>query len=214
VTAVFVFASTLGFLELAALGWGGWGALLAHPARAGAVLLSLALAGATAASGMSLGPGRREGAESAGFFPAAIVGTLLLAWLPPYMDRHDLWTVDGDRARWLGLALLVVGGVLRVWPILVLGWRFSPFVAIQERHELVTGGIYRVIRHPSYVGAVLGLAAWSLVFRSSVGLAMIVPTVWMVVARIEAEEALLASEFGERYEAYRRRTWRLVPFVY
>ena len=187
---------------------------MAHPARAATALTTVALAGATAGSGMSLGPGKREGAEGGRIFLAAILGTPLIAWVPPHMDRYNTWVIDGDAARWLGLALFVVGGLLRVWPIVVLGWRFSPFVAIQEGHELVTGGVYRVIRHPSYLGAVLGLAGWALVFRSIVGLALVVPTVWLVIVRIQAEEALLASEFGERYAAYRRRTWRLVPFVY
>jgi protein-S-isoprenylcysteine O-methyltransferase Ste14 len=40
---------------------------------------------------------------------------------------------------------------------------------------------------------------------------LLVPT---LVARMNAGEALLASEFGERYAEYRRRTWRLLPFIY
>ncbi len=37
-------------------------------------------------------------------------------------------------------------------------------------HELVTGGVYRVIRHPSYLGLLLGLFGWDLVFRSAIGI--------------------------------------------
>jgi protein-S-isoprenylcysteine O-methyltransferase Ste14 len=36
----------------------------------------------------------------------------------------------------------------------------------------------------------------------------------VLVARMNAEEALLESEFGEQYAAYRRRTWRLIPGIY
>ena len=44
---------------------------------------------------------------------------------------------------------------------------------------------------------------------------LLVAGLWAVlVARMNAEEALLASEFGEEYASYRLRTWRLVPGVY
>jgi protein-S-isoprenylcysteine O-methyltransferase Ste14 len=116
--------------------------------------------------------------------------------------------------RYLGLALFVVGSVLRVAAVFVLGRRFSGLVAIQEGHELVTGGLYRVIRHPSYLGLLLGLFGWALVFRSAIGVLVSLLFLPPLVARMNSEEALLESEFGERYSDYRRRTWRLLPFLY
>jgi hypothetical protein len=77
----------------------------------------------------------------------------------------------------------------------------------------VTGGLYRVIRHPNYLGLLLGLFGWALVFHSGVGvlvaLLLLLPP---LVAYMNSEEALFESEFGERYSAYRRRTRRL-PFL-
>ena len=46
----------------------------------------------------------------------------------------------------------MTGGALRLWPVFVLGHRFSGLVAIQRGHTLVTTGVYSVIRHPSYLG--------------------------------------------------------------
>jgi protein-S-isoprenylcysteine O-methyltransferase Ste14 len=130
------------------------------------------------------------------------------------MDRRDLWTLDGDRVRYLGLALLFVGGVLRIWPMFVLGRRFSGLVALQPGHELVTDGPYRYVRHPSYLGAILALVGWVLVFRSSVGLLVSALGIPVLIGRIESEEALLASQFGSAYQEYRARTWRLLPGIY
>ncbi len=96
----------------------------------------------------------------------------------------------------------------------VLGRRFSGLVAIQEHHELVTTGIYRHIRHPSYLGFLIGFIGWMLLFRCGVGLLLVAPAFWILVARMDAEEALLTSEFGRAYAEYRERTWRLVPWVY
>jgi protein-S-isoprenylcysteine O-methyltransferase Ste14 len=145
--------------------------------------------------------------------PFLILG-FVLAWLPAYTDRRDIGTIDGDAVRYLGLALFVVGSVLRVGAVFVLGRRFSGLVAIQEDHELVTGGLYRVIRHPSYLGLLLGLFGWALVFRSAIGVLVSLLLLPPLVARMNSEEALLESEFGERYSDYRRRTWRLLPFLY
>jgi protein-S-isoprenylcysteine O-methyltransferase Ste14 len=201
-------------IALSALGWGGLRPLLGDPARAASFVVVLAVTVVALCSPVNLSSGEREDpAGRRGLVPVA-VGTLGLAWLMPFMDRQDVWTIDGAAARWLGVATLVVGGVLRVWPMFVLGRRFSGLVALQPDHELVVDGPYRWIRHPSYLGAMLGMLGWALVFRSSVGLIATVIGLIPLVDRIDTEEALLASRFGGRYDDYRGRTWRLVPGLY
>jgi hypothetical protein len=53
-------------------------------------------------------------------------------------------TLDGDTIRWHGVVLLAAGGALRIWPVFVLGHRFSGLVAIQPGHKLVTSGVYGI----------------------------------------------------------------------
>ena len=137
-----------------------------------------------------------------------------MGWLPAYTDHRGIGTVDGYVVRYLGVAIFIVGIVLRLAPVFVLGRRFSGLVAIQQDHELVTGGLYRVIRHPSYLGLLLGLFGWALVFRSAIGVLVSLLLIPPLVARMNSEEALLESEFGQQYADYRRRTWRLLPFLY
>lgn len=139
---------------------------------------------------------------------------LLDAWLPAYTDRHAFWNIDGDAIRWLGVVLLAVGSALRLWPVYVLGNRFSGLVAIQPGHTLVTGGIYGIIRHPSYLGMLLNSLGWGLAFRSGVGMLLTALLLPPLLARIRAEERLLLAEFRGEYESFRARTWRLVPGVY
>jgi protein-S-isoprenylcysteine O-methyltransferase Ste14 len=207
-------ASLALYLGLAVRGWGGWSAFLAHPARAGAVVAIVVIAVAAMCMSGNLSSGRREDTRNRWVLLPFLVLGFVLAWLPAYTDRHDLGTIDGDAVRYLGLALFVAGNVLRVGAVFVLGRQFSGLVAIQEGHELVTGGLYRVIRHPSYLGLLLGLFGWALVFRSMIGVLVALLLLPPLVARMNAEEALLESEFGARYSAYRRRTWRLLPFLY
>jgi hypothetical protein len=65
----------------------------------------------------------------------ALIG-LLSAYVPAYTDRIGFWTLDGDKVRWVGVLLFAAGGALRIWPVFVLGRRFSGLVAIQPGHAL------------------------------------------------------------------------------
>ena len=116
--------------------------------------------------------------------------------------------------RWLGVVLFSVGGALRIWPVFVLGRRFSGLVAIQPGHELVTVGVYRVIRHPSYLGLLVSSLGWVLAFRSAVGVLLAALLVPPLLARTRAEEALLRVQFGSNYAAYCSRTSRLIAGLY
>jgi protein-S-isoprenylcysteine O-methyltransferase Ste14 len=202
------------YVGFAVWGWGGWSPFIAHPARAGVVVALVVISIAAMFTSGNISSGRREDTANRWIFLPFLVLGFLLAWLPAYTDRCDLWTIDGDTVRYLGLALFVIGSVLRVAAVFVLGRRFSGLVAIQEGHELETGGLYRVIRHPSYLGLLLGLFGWALVFRSGIGVLVSLLLIPPLVARMNSEESLLESEFGDRYADYRRRTWRLLPFLY
>jgi protein-S-isoprenylcysteine O-methyltransferase Ste14 len=118
---------------------------------------------------------------------------LLISHLPPYTDRMNFLTIDGEPTRWVGVVLFTVGCVLRLWPVFVLGKRFSGLVAIQKDHTLVTSGIYSVIRNPRYLGLLITVIGWALAFRSLIGVfltAVLVPT---LIARIRVEETILRS---------------------
>ena len=154
-------------------------------------------------AGGNLNAGVRE--DRGNRWVIAVFGVIgfLNAYLPAYTDRKDLWTIDGDTIRWLGVALFAAGGALRIWPVFVLGHRFSGLVAIQPGHTLVTRGIYGVIRHPSYLGLLINSLGWSLAFRSGVGVLLTALLIPPLLARINAEENLLHSQFGDEYDAYR-----------
>jgi protein-S-isoprenylcysteine O-methyltransferase Ste14 len=212
--AILAFGLTATYLGLAVLGWGSVDGFFAHPAFVALTVVSFLLAGAASLAGGSLSAGLREDRENRWVIPVLILLGLLSAYLPAYTDRIDVWTFDGETVRWLGVLLAAIGGALRLWPVFILGLRFSGLVAIQPGHALVTTGLYGVVRHPSYLGLLVGSLGWALVFRSIVGLLLLILTIPVILARIRAEEALLKTEFGAGYEAYRRRTSRLIPGFY
>ncbi|AST32523.2 isoprenylcysteine carboxylmethyltransferase family protein [Ralstonia solanacearum] len=212
--AVFAVLSVLMSLGLAVLGWGGLAAFLAHPARIALVGITAVLTVAALFSEGNLSSGEREDRANRWVLPVFGVIGLLSAWLPAYTDRHGLWSLDGDTVRWLGIVLYAIGGALRLWPVFVLGKRFSGLVAIQPGHRLVTDGVYGRVRNPSYLGLLVSTLGWVLAFRSLAGVGLTLLLLPPLVARIHAEEALLRAQFGDAYDAYCARTWRLIPGVY
>jgi protein-S-isoprenylcysteine O-methyltransferase Ste14 len=212
---VSVVLGTVVYLGLAALGAGGIAPFIADPALRALIVVFLVLMVAAWFAGGSLSAGIREDRQNRWVIVAFTVVGLLGAWLPPFTDRLGFWVIDGETVRWVGVAVVAIGGALRLWPVYVLGHRFSGLVAIQPGHELMTAGLYRVIRHPSYLGLILSTLGWGLAFRAWTGVLLALVTAGFVLARIRAEEALLRSHFGASYDAFRARTrWRLFPGLY
>lgn len=214
VRLIFIVVATAAYLGLALFGWGGFAAFFSHPALVALTFAIFILAGASLFAGGNLSPGQREDRSNRWVLvPLGLIG-LLNAYLPAYADRTEFWVIDGDTIRWLGVFLFAVGGALRLWPVFVLGDRFSGLVAIQPGHTLVTGGVYSVIRHPSYLGLLVNSLGWALAFRSGVGLLLTALLIPPIIARIRSEEALLRTQFGNDYDAYCAHTSRLIPGLY
>lgn len=209
-----VVLGTAAYLGLAVLGWGGFAEFFAHPALTALTAALFLMSVASLFAGGNMSSGVREDRGKRWILSAFTVFGLLNGFLPAWTDRMTFWTLDGDALRWLGVGLFAVGGVLRLWPLFVLGDRFSGLVAIQPRHTLVTSGIYDVIRNPSYLGVLLFLPGWGLAFRSGVGVVLTALILLPLLARIRAEDRSLHTQFGAEYEAYRARTWRLLPGIY
>jgi protein-S-isoprenylcysteine O-methyltransferase Ste14 len=209
-----IVGATAIFVGLAVLGRGGFSAFFSQPALTALALATFALSGVAFFAGGNLSTGVREDRANRWVVAAFTMIGLPFAYLPAWTDRNELWTIDGDTVRWIGVILYAAGGALRIWPVYVLGNRFSGLVAIQPGHTLFTTGIYGVIRHPSYLGLLVNAFGWGLAFRSWAGVLLAALLVPLLLARIRSEEALLQAQFGAEYDAYRARTSRLIPGVF
>lgn len=199
---------------LAALGWGGFRAFFAHSQFIALLVLTAAMMGVSLATEVSVSSGIKEDRSNRWVVGALTILGFLLAYFPAWTDRIGFMVFGGDTLRWIGVIVFALGGALRLYPVFVLGRRFSGLVAIQEGHTLVTTGVYGRIRNPSYLGLLINMLGWALVFRSGVGIIICALTLVVLIARIRAEERMLHEQFGAEFEEYCARSKRLIPWVY
>ena len=114
-----------------------------------------------------------------------------------------------------GVVALTVGLWLFARSHTDLGTNWSITLEVREKHQLITEGIYRHIRHPMYsallvysIGQALVVPNW--IAGPSYGVAMVL----LIAFRLAREERMMLEEFGTEYETYMRRTRRLVPGVW
>src|SRR5215467_5197648 len=115
-----IIIGTCAYTALAILGWGGIRPFFSHRPLIVLVVVLFVLSGVAFFAGGNLSPGVREARENRWVLVVFTVVGFLNAYIPAYTDRKELWTIDGDTTRWVGVILFAVGGALRIWPVFVL----------------------------------------------------------------------------------------------
>lgn len=115
----------------------------------------------------------------------------------------------------LGALLAVAGVAWAIWARLMLGLNWSGLVMqVKERHELVQTGPYAIVRHPIYTGILAAVLGTALTLGKLASYLAVAAALVALLTRVEIEERMMAAEFGEAHAAYRRRTRKLIPFVW
>ena len=131
-----------------------------------------------------------------------------------YVHRPEL-TASSVWVPAAGFGLAAAGLAIRYLAIRTLGEFFSHELKIADGHRIVETGLYRRVRHPSYLGFAMICFGVPLLFGSvSIFLFILFPILAAVTVRILIEEKILLDHFGEDYRAYQARTKRLLPFVW
>jgi protein-S-isoprenylcysteine O-methyltransferase Ste14 len=114
----------------------------------------------------------------------------------------------------LGLFLIMAGFVILLTAQITLGRYHASVPMIWEDHKLIRHGIYRLVRHPLYMGVItfcIGLAVFGPSFSGLLIMSLLIP---IFLIRIRIEERLLLETFGDAYREYQRNTRKLIPFLY
>lgn len=155
-------------------------------------------------------PGR-EGFWSLAALAIAIALAMNVPGIAPMFDVRQ----NFERIFSIGIALVWAGLLFRFWAVRTLGAAFSTRLVVQPGQEMITTGPYRFLRHPSYTGALMTLSGLGVSLGNGISLALLLLTGLAIYAlRIKKEEEMLADSLGAQYEAYKKKTWAVIPFVW
>lgn len=114
----------------------------------------------------------------------------------------------------IGTFLSVAGFIIRVVSVRRLKENFSFRVILPK--TLVTSGVYKYVRHPMYLGALIMYFGLFLLITRSVATSVLfnIFTINFVIDRIDREEQLMIYKFGNKYVEYMKKTKMIVPFIF
>jgi protein-S-isoprenylcysteine O-methyltransferase Ste14 len=125
-----------------------------------------------------------------------------------YLQKQASWPM-----MITGIVICLLATLIRVKGHLDLKYSFSTRVEKQNMHDLVTNGIYRVIRHPMYLAIILLLIGACIMLKSLFSWIFVILNYCMLHIRIKKEEAFMKENFPE-YGSYIKKTYKLFPYLY
>lgn len=144
---------------------------------------------------------------------AAFLGMQLLPMvygLTSWLDFAD--TALPALTGWVGALLFASALLIMARAYTDLGRNWSMTLELREEHELITRGIYAVIRHPIYAALWLWAIAQVLMLHNwIVGPAGLFTCMVVYLERVPREERMMVAQFGDAYRAYMARTGRVLP---
>jgi len=145
-----------------------------------------------------------------------VIAAYVVAFVGPFLlDTSGIGvTHPSSTLAWIGITVGAVGLGIRVWSMRVLGHDYTRSLRTREAQTVIDRGPYRLVRHPGYVGSILVWVGSRLAVNWLIAVATALVLLLVYAYRIRAEEQMLVDHFGDGYQAYRARTWRLVPFVW
>lgn len=129
-------------------------------------------------------------------------------WLGP---SWNIWFLP-----WMGLLILIISQTIRSWAMVTAGESFNHIIQTRKKdnHILVTHGIYRFFRHPSYVGFFYWSISTQLILGNLLHIGLFTFASWRFFSRrIPYEEESLCLHFPNEYPQYVARTWMGIPFI-
>ena len=149
----------------------------------------------------------RPAAKARGVEPriSALIGTFLLSVIVLFPRRELSSTAE------VVSTLLTLGG--SIFAVVVLTQLRESFSIMAEARQLVTAGVYRIVRHPLYLAEEIAAIGVVMQFFSLWTALILALQIGFQLRRMQNEEAVLTEIFPE-YSAYRDRTARILPGIY
>ena len=129
------------------------------------------------------------------------------------LDCRFGWSLVPPSVSVIGDVLVAIGLGLSMLVIIQNGYAAAN-ITVESGQQLASTGLYRLVRHPMYLGNVVLMLGIPLALGSYWGLLVVVPGVIVLVLRIRDEEGLLEEELSGYREYERTVHYRLLPHVW
>ena len=131
----------------------------------------------------------------------------------PHWLRLRFFSQSDTALVWVGVALTALGMGFAILARLWIGKNWSGTITIKDRHELIQGGPYRIVRHPIYAGMLLAFLGTVIVYGEIRGLIGLLLLALGFGLKLRMEEAFMIQQFGSAYNDYKQRVKAVVPFL-
>jgi len=111
------------------------------------------------------------------------------------------------------LSFLILSLLLALWPMIIMKFHFNGAPEVLPGMTLKTSGPYRLIRHPMYTSLLILGAVWIINDFSFIRLAVFIILSIDLLVKMYFEEKFLMEKFPE-YPEYKKRTKKIIPFIY
>ncbi|KAH9256071.1 hypothetical protein BASA81_005847 [Batrachochytrium salamandrivorans] len=147
-------------------------------------------------------------------FAAALVASWMEFWLGAWMFPQTKFALP--EVQLIGLGMVIGGQLARTTAMYQAGPSFTHMIAYEKhpRHQLVTTGIYSLLRHPAYFGWFYWSIGTQLVLGNPVCFVVYWGVAWNFFRiRLADEEEALVEMFGSEYVQYQARSYIGIPFI-
>lgn len=113
-----------------------------------------------------------------------------------------------------GFLLFIIGFLIFIIAVKQLGVAFTPVVTPVKNAQLVTSGIYGIVRHPIYTGLITLAIGWSIFWGSPFSFITSFGLIIFFHFKTKKEETLLSKKYPE-YTKYKAKVKnKIIPFIY
>jgi protein-S-isoprenylcysteine O-methyltransferase Ste14 len=123
----------------------------------------------------------------------------------PTAIDHSLWLI--------GKAFFYLGLGIALWAAISLGPNLTPLPKPKRNGKLIQTGLYKIVRHPIYFGVILLCFGWAAVEQNRYTLVMAILLLLFFDLKSRKEEQWLSEQFND-YAEYKKKTKKLIPFIY
>lgn len=143
----------------------------------------------------------------------ATIGAVVAQLVVSALDHRFGWSSVPPTVALLGVVLVGVGLLLAQFVIIQNGYAAAT-ITVEADQPLVSTGLYGLVRHPMYFGALVMMIGTPLALDSYWGLTLLIPAFFVLGIRVTDEEKMLTEELAGYDDYVKRVRFRLVPGVW